>query len=87
MAQYLEIFKSLKGKPDKNPRNFHLQNYQFQRNQDHMYMNTMVTIKNGEKMVEHQEWSEKTPLLTDKFQRIRAGEAMLLVSLCVLTRF
>ena len=50
-------------------------------------MNTMVTIKNGEKMVEHQEWSEKTPLLTDKFQRIRAGEAMLLVSLCVLTRF
>ena len=68
-----------KGKPEKLARSFHLKNYQFQRKQNFNYMNTLVFTRNGEKFVEHQEWDEFSPMVTDKFQKIKEDEGILLV--------
>ena len=42
-------------------------------------MNTLVFTRNGEKFVEHQEWDEFSPMVTDKFQKIKEDEGILLV--------
>ena len=68
-----------KGKPEKLARSFHLKNYQFQRKQNFNYINTLVFTKNGEKFVEHQQWDEFSPVVTDKFKKIKEDEGILLV--------